>query len=122
MATAFQQFDCPQPARGVTLEARVGAATWLIDLDHDALSALHDTEMSLGPMTIARIMENMKAKALSMRWYGGGRITLTAADLSRPAPDPVTMEDGTERMPTPWFQILDDRRGIRRSPKLKSVA
>jgi hypothetical protein len=121
MATAVQHFDLPEPTRGVTLEARIGAATWLIDLDHDALETLNDAEMSPGAATVARIMENVKAKAVSMRWFGGGRIALDADDLSLPAPEPIRLDDGSELMPTPWFQIVDIHGRSEVTRRLKSV-
>jgi hypothetical protein len=122
MPTAFHQIDLPELTRSVSFEARVGAATWLLDLDHHALDVLNDSDIALGPASVARIMENVKAKVVAMRWFGGGRIAVGADELTLPAPGPIRMDDGSERMPTPWFQLVDVRGRSRAARRLQSVA
>ncbi len=98
----------------------VGSARWTIDLDRAALKVLGETD-GLSLPAIARVMENVKAKAVSMRWFGGGHISLAASELSRAAPEPIRLDDGSEVMPRSWFSVADVVSLPARVRRLKAV-
>ncbi len=81
MPTAIHQLDLPSTAKAVRIEVRVGAAHWTVDLDHRVLAALDCPSGEMEPETVHRVMENVRAKAVEMRWYGGGQISLEPSDL-----------------------------------------
>lgn len=106
MPTAIHQLDLPSTAKAVRIEVRVGAAHWTVDLDHRVLAALDCPSGEMEPETVHRVMENVRAKAVEMRWYGGGQISLEPSDLILPVPEPIRSTDGSEIPRAPWFCVM----------------
>ena len=107
MATAIHQLNDTQTANGARIEARVGLAHWVIDLDHRALAALGQPLDEPGAKMVQRVMENVRAKAVGMRWYGGGHMSLDHTELALPAPEPVRLDDGSELPSVPWYSVIE---------------
>ena len=52
-------------------------------------------------------MDSVRAKAVSLKWYGGGEMTIRADELCPPDP-PALDPEGNEIPRVAWFAILPD--------------
>lgn len=96
---------------GVRLTARVGMATWSLTVTHRALAWL-DSEHPRGanpaylsPVAIDRIMEGLRAKAVGLRCYGGGTMSLDIDDLGT-TPVLDTDDAAEPLLRARWFEVI----------------
>lgn len=108
MATVLR--DLSEQQATTRFVARVGAARWTVGLEPCALAAMdmvagHAAPSELSARDWWRIMDSVRAKAVALKWYGGGEMTIRADELCPPIP-PALDTDGNEIPPAAWFTIL----------------
>jgi len=110
MATVVR--DLPDDHGTRHFVSQVGMAHWSVTLEACAVEALDRSfagaePIDLSPRDWRRVMDSVRAKAVRLRWYGGGGLTITASELVAPCPA-VLDADGNEIVPPAWFAILPD--------------
>lgn len=108
----------PAPAdtpASLRLHARVGMARWTVLLPAPTVARLAmehpgETGNPLSPVAVDRVMEGLRAKAVGMRWYGGGALSIDPEDLGD-GPAPGDVEGGVDAAPLPvpqrWYDLVE---------------
>jgi hypothetical protein len=108
MATAFS--ERPLAPSFVHLAVKVGVADWTIIVEPCTAAKLSiampsDASDAFPEAAVARILNAARAKAVALRWYGGGTLSINAGDIGPDFP-PIAEGEAHENTPPRWFEIL----------------